>query len=220
MGLSTLAVELISVLALVMGSSFHEASHALAAHLCGDDTAKEAGRLTLNPLSHIDPVGSVLLPAAQVFLHGPIIAFAKPVPSTPYRLKNRKTDEAIVAVAGPLSNLVQALLCAALYQAAKAAYLSCFAEGWLCVAQALSVFVYVNLMLCFFNLLPIPPLDGSKVIGIFLPVEARERFYVIERYAMLVLIVVLWVLPSVAGIDLIGSYLDATALPLYDVLCA
>ena len=220
MGLSTLAVELISVLALVMGSSFHEASHALAAHLCGDDTAKEAGRLTLNPLSHIDPVGSVLLPVAQVFLHGPIIAFAKPVPYNPYRLKNRKTDEAIVAVAGPLSNLVQALLCAALYQAAKAAYLSSFAEGWLCVAQALSVFVYVNLMLCFFNLLPIPPLDGSKVIGIFLPIEARERFYVIERYAMLVLIVLLWVLPSVAGIDLMGSYLDATALPLYDVLCA
>jgi Zn-dependent protease len=214
-----LILGVIMVIALMLSASFHEFSHALAAHLCGDDTAKEDGRLTPNPLKHMDPFGSVLLPLLLYFSNGPMIAYAKPVPYNPYRLKNRKVDEAIVAVAGPLSNLLLAVVCALVLRLGDAMLVGSDITTRFYFEVILSTLVYLNLSLCFFNILPIPPLDGSKIITLFLPLEARDRYYAIERYALPILIVLLWVLPSFAGIDLIGMYFNVTVEPLYEFLC-
>ena len=100
----------VTVLLVMFSAIVHEVAHGLAAHLCGDDTAKEAGRLTLDPRAHLDPIGSVVLPVMMALLGGPVFAFAKPVPYNPYRLRKPRRDELIVALAGPASNLAQALL--------------------------------------------------------------------------------------------------------------
>ena len=110
-----LAIDLLAVGLVVISASLHEFGHAFAAHCCGDDTAKEQGRLTINPLAHIDPFGSVLLPFLLVMSGFGYMAYAKPVPYNPYRLKNPRRDEVIVAVAGPVANVLQALVGAVLY---------------------------------------------------------------------------------------------------------
>ena len=106
----------LTVLALLISIVVHEVSHGYVAYLCGDPTAKEAGRLSLNPLAHLDPFGSVLLPLLLLFLGGPVFAYAKPVPYDPRYLRHRRRDELLVALSGPASNLVQALVGAGLWQ--------------------------------------------------------------------------------------------------------
>lgn len=217
--LERLIYGVIAVVVMMVSASLHEFSHALAAHLCGDDTAKEDGRLTPNPLKHMDPFGSFLLPLILWFTNGPMIAYAKPVPYNPYRLRNRKYDEAIVALAGPLANIVLALICALLGRIGLNALVGT-SGGWLTYfVSIMFTMVYLNLSLFFFNILPIPPLDGSKIITIFLPVSARDRYYGIERYALAILIVLLWVVPSFTSIDPIGMYFNVTVEPLYEFLC-
>lgn len=213
----------ITVVLVMFSAIVHEVAHGWVALRCGDATAKEAGRLTLDPRAHLDGFGSVLLPILLALLGGPVFAFAKPVPYNPNRLRHPRRDEVLVGLAGPASNLLQALLGTALvalfldvaWPWASAAGL---AEAAWWVVRVLTTYVYVNLVLCFFNLIPIPPLDGSKVVLYFLTGKARRTYYELQQYAMVLLIVVLYVLPVLFHVDPLGAYLEATAGNLYDLL--
>ena len=222
------ASELISVaitVILVMASAIvHEVAHGWVALRCGDPTARDAGRLTLDPRAHLDGFGSVVLPLVMALLGGPVFAFAKPVPYNPRRLRKPRRDEVLVALAGPVSNLLQAAVGAvvvrlgwdALVDAALSGGIPIEAVGW--IVEILTTYISVNLVLCFFNLIPLPPLDGSKVVLFFLGGEARASYYRLEQYAMPILIVVLYVLPSVLRFDPLGAYLNWTAGGVYDLL--
>ena len=208
---------------LVMGSAIvHEVAHGLAALALGDPTAKEAGRLTLDPRAHVDGFGSILLPLVMALVGGPVFAFARPVPYNPRRLRHPRRDELLVALAGPLANLLQAVLGTLLlklaWEAALTRVLGVDAALW--AVQILATYVYVNLVLCFFNLIPLPPLDGSKVILFFLSGRARREFYRLEQYAMPILIILLYVVPSLLRVDPVGTYLELTAGSIYDLLMA
>ena len=226
--LENIARIALTVALLLLAAIIHEVTHGFVAHLCGDDTAKEAGRLTLNPAKHLDPFGSVVLPLLMAIAGGFVFSYAKPVPYNPYRLKRRGRDEVLVALAGPASNILQALIGAACFNGAwalveannelyfaGAEVLGMTGVQWL--LTALSTYVWVNLMLAFFNLVPLPPLDGSKVVCYFLKGEALQRYYQVQNYAMPILIAVLYLLPRL-GLDPLGAYLDFFAGNLYDLL--
>lgn len=208
--LSSLPYLLLQVCALVIGIVFHESAHALTAYALGDATARSRGRVSLNPLKHLDPFGTVILPLLMLAAGGPIFAFAKPVPVYLNNLKHPKRDEVLVSAAGPGSNFVLAVLGALMLHLA-AAFGSDMPQA---IAEPLSVFlgylIFVNLSLCFFNLIPLPPLDGSKVLCFFLKGEALQRYYQVQHYAMPILIVALYVIPRL-GFDPVGAYLDLTA---------
>ncbi len=212
----------ISVVLVMLSATVHEVAHGWAALKCGDPTAKEAGRLTLNPKAHLDGFGSVALPLIMALMGGPVFAFAKPVPYNPTRLRKHDRDEVLVALAGPVSNILQAIVGAAVFSLLwgqrylLAALLPGDAFTW--VLRVVTSYIYVNLTLAFFNLIPFPPLDGSKVIMPFLHGEARAKYYRIQQYAMPVLIIALYVLPSFLNVDPVGAYLDLTAGNLYDLL--
>lgn len=147
---------------LIISVILHEVAHGYMANWLGDPTARLQGRLTLNPLSHIDPVGSVLLPALLVFAHSPmLIGYAKPVPYNPYNLRGRYA-EALVAFAGPGTNILLALIFGLLVRFGGVAMSAPMLD-------AFSGIVYINLVLALFNLIPFPPLDGSKVLSGILP---------------------------------------------------
>lgn len=208
-----LLYTLASVAVVVLSTVPHEVAHGWMAYRCGDPTAKEAGRLSLNPLKHLDPVGSVLLPLLLALAGAPVFGYAKPVPYNPYRLRKVGRDEALVALAGPCANLLQALVGAGVFQVvwnlAPEAFLA--SQAGFVVCQLLVWYVYINCTLAFFNLLPVPPLDGSKVISPLLSPAARERYWRLQNYAMHVLMVLLIVGPNLMGLDLVGDYLDLTA---------
>lgn len=153
--------DTIFILAVVVFSAIiHEVMHGVAADHLGDKTARYAGRLTLNPLPHIDAFGSLLLPFLLAISGSPILfGYAKPVPYNPYNLRPGRFSEALVAFAGPASNLAIALVCGLLIRLG-------LVPG---AESVLFLIVVINVMLCFFNLIPIPPLDGSKVLEPFLP---------------------------------------------------
>ena len=208
-----------SVLLVMFSAMVHEVAHGWVAHLCGDDTAREAGRLTLDPRAHLDPLGSVILPIACALMGAPVFAFAKPVPYNPARLRHPRRDELLVALAGPASNLLQALLGTALLGATLALGQGALpAEMLYGAIELLTTYMYVNLVLCFFNLIPFPPLDGSKVILYFLPPAARRRYYELQQYSMFLLLLLLYVLPGLLRVDPLGLYLDATAGEAYAAL--
>lgn len=228
LSLEHIALTALSVVLLVFSAIVHEVAHGYVAHLCGDDTAKEAGRLTLNPARHLDPFGSIVLPIVMGIMGGFVFSYAKPVPYNPYRLKNRRRDEVLVALAGPASNLLQALVGAAAFNGLWALveansqlyFFGPLALGMSAMELLLTVFssyVWVNLMLAFFNLIPLPPLDGSKVVYYFLKGEALERYYQVQRYAMPILIFVLYILPRL-GFDPLAVYLNACVGNLYNLL--
>jgi len=149
------------IIILIFSAIIHEVMHGVAAEWLGDKTARYAGRITLNPLPHLDPIGSVFLPLILSLTHSPIwFAWAKPVPYNPYNLRPGHFSEAIVAGAGPFSNLVLAILSGVVI---RLDILGPEANG------ILFIVVVMNVMLCLFNLIPIPPLDGSKVLESILP---------------------------------------------------
>lgn len=225
MGFSTSQIINIatSVALVLVATVLHEVAHAAAANALGDPTAKERGRLTLNPVAHLDPVGSVLLPLLMAAAGGPIFAFAKPVPYNPNRLRKPIRDEVLVALAGPACNLVQALVGAIVF---RVVFVTCVgswsalsdSSPMLVCLQVLYSYVYLNLMLMFFNLIPLPPLDGSAIISPLLRGEARRKYYIVQRYSMPVLLALLFLVPMVLHVSPLGWYLDATAGTLVDVL--
>lgn len=178
---------LIMVFCVFLSLSIHEMSHGLAANLMGDKTAERMGRLSLNPLHHIDPFGALCL-----FLFG--FGWAKPVPVNPWNFKNRKGGMALTALAGPLSNFVVGF----------AAYAAAFALGSakltdITVIDNIATVAFIlcrylalmNIGLCVFNLIPIPPLDGSKVVGAIIPQRLYFKYMEYERYGFIVLIILL-----------------------------
>lgn len=220
MDVAYLIYLLIQAAALILGLCVHESAHALAAWALGDKTARSRGRVSLNPLAHIDPFGTVLLPLIMIVLGGPVFAFAKPVPVYLGNLKHPKRDEVLVALAGPLSNI--ALFCIATALLAALGQMTIPSTEWFhviyYVADFLQVLMLVNLSLAFFNLIPLPPLDGSSILVPFLKGEALNTYYQIQRYAMPILIIVLYLLPQILHIDLVGLYFNVTVYPLFDLL--
>jgi len=177
---------LIALIIILFSAIIHEYMHGFAAARGGDSTAKDLGRLTLNPIPHIDLFGSIILPLLMIFSgSGVIFGWAKPVPFNPYNLRDQKYGPAKVALAGPLGNLILAVMFASV--------LRLFPGIDSALVSFLGMIVYINLMLMVFNLLPIPPLDGSKVLAAFLPAKIQLKFLEIERFGLfLVLFFVLF----------------------------
>ncbi len=214
---SKMLVNLIVVALVMFSIVLHEIGHGFAALHMGDNTAKRMGRLSPNPLKHLDPFGSVLLPLMLAFSGAPIIGFAKPVPYDPRNLRNRKVGEVVVGLAGPVTNLLLALIGAALAYASRHLFL-CSSQLGYWTWQVCAYFVQVNLLLMFFNLIPLPPLDGSSLIAPLLPDKHLKTYYQVERYSMPVLIIILIVLPWFLHIDPVGWYLENTAYRVANVL--
>ncbi len=184
---------LIMYLGLVVLLTFHEFGHAWMAHTCGDDTAKSQGRVSLNPLVHIDPIGTVLLPLLMIFfspLSRFLVGWAKPVPVNPYNLRNPRVDDILVTLAGPWMNLLLAVVLMGLGRVGMAINSSQMFE--VCLSMA-----FISLLLCFFNMIPIPPLDGSQVVRSLLGMS-YELYYQFARYGIIILILVLNLVPWVS----------------------
>ncbi|MEK7790566.1 MAG: site-2 protease family protein [Deltaproteobacteria bacterium] len=157
--------------------TIHEFCHGLVAHRRGDDTARLMGRLTLNPLPHLDPIGTVLFPIFSILFGGIYFAWAKPVPVNPLNFKNRRTDMFWVAAAGPFSNFLLAFFSAWIYGMTMSYGSRFMDEAMIRMIKDLTqVSIVLNLSLFFFNLIPVSPLDGSKIIGRFLPSGANQFF--------------------------------------------
>ena len=178
---------------------FHEFAHGYTAHRRGDDTAYLSGRLSFNPLPHIDPVGTVLLPAACVFMGFPAIGWAKPVPVNPYRLHNPRSDMAMVAFSGPLSNIFLALMAAISFKLLTMAYGVIPGELAVTLLKTLGFAVVINLLLAVFNLIPVFPLDGSQIALGLLKGRALEIYEKHLPYGVYIIIglVVSGVLPRI-----------------------
>ncbi len=172
-----------SIAILIMSVVVHEVSHGYAALLLGDRTALLAGRLTLNPIKHLDLVGSFIVPVVTYLSTHTMFGWAKPVPYNPYNLSDRKWGDAKVALAGPFSNFVIAIVFAILLRA--------FAPFWqgLGVSNVFYMIVLINVFLGFFNLVPIPPLDGSKLLFSLLPYQYRHIQEWIEQYSLVLVLV-------------------------------
>ncbi len=190
--------EIIVIAVLILSIVLHEVAHGYAANWLGDPTARLAGRLTLNPVSHIDPLGSVVVPALLFLTSSPFLfGWAKPVPYNPYNLNNQKWGEAIVAFAGPGTNFLLAVIFALLVRSADTLGLSAS------FVELATYIVTINVLLACFNLIPFPPLDGSKVVEPFLPFSVRTSYrnigIAVERFGMLgsfliifIFVTVLW----------------------------
>lgn len=203
---------LISVLAFVPAIVFHEFMHGWAAYKLGDPTAKAHGRLSFNPLKHIDPFGTVILPLLLIFIGGPVFGYAKPVPYNPANFKDPRRDDLLVGLAGPCGNLILALLGSVVMFVLQTFFTTGTNVAFLYFyALFLPQFILINLYLMFFNLLPIPPLDGSSIFAFFLPAKHLPAYYRVQQYAMPILLIVLFVLPYLIHVNLIGLYLNATA---------
>ena len=181
-----------SLLVLIMSSVVHEYMHGWVANELGDPTAEQMGRLTLNPLVHLDPFGSVLIPMLVFFGTGGafVFGYAKPVPYNPFNLKDKKYGPAKVAAAGPMANFVMALLCGLTIRfLPETNQVFPFLLSWV---------VQINLILMVFNLIPIPPLDGSKVLSAFLPANMQMKLMSLEKYGLfLALAVVMFAFPVI-----------------------
>ena len=190
------------VIPLVIAITFHEASHGYIARLCGDDTAWRLGRVSFNPLKHIDPFGTILLPAMLLLIRSPILfGYAEPVPVNFQALRNPRRDAILVAAAGPAMNFALATLAALAFH--LLIYLPDAARAW--VAENLKNTLIINVLLAIFNLLPLPPLDGGRIAVGVLPDALAKPLARLEPYGLMILIGVLFVLPLLGaqlGIDL------------------
>ena len=204
-------VSLLIALPILMYSAIlHEIAHGYVADKLGDPTARLSGRLTLNPIPHIDPIMTIFLPLILVLSHSPVLfGGAKPVPIDPFNLKEGKKDVALVALAGPATNLLLAALAAVIFHG-----LSFFPQANFVVVIGqliLQVAVYINIILAIFNLLPIPPLDGSKVFSLLLPDGLANVYLSIGGIGILILFLLL-------SFPVGGFYLPIFMQNLYGIL--
>lgn len=208
------------VIPLLLAITLHEAAHGLAARLLGDDTAHRMGRVTLNPLKHIDPFGTILLPAIMIIATMNsatpfVFGYAKPVPVVFANLRNPRRDMFLVAAAGPGANIFMAVIWTALFYVTPLMP-DGFANWWF---DMLKVGLYLNLLLAVFNMLPILPLDGGRMLAGVLPRAYAIQFARTERYGFMVLIALIFILPLIA--DAIGVFFHPLAsilLPIVDWL--
>ncbi|MDO4542297.1 MAG: site-2 protease family protein [Bacillota bacterium] len=195
---------LLSVPAILVALTFHELSHGYVAYKLGDTTAKSQGRLSINPLKHLDPIGALFL-----LIVG--FGWAKPVPVNPYAFKNKDKGMAIVAIAGPAANLIMALLGGICLLFVNNAYMSAALSGGSTTAlyyltYFFIYFIQINIVLMVFNLIPVPPLDGSRVLAAFLSPEMRYRYYQVEQFGMIIMLAMC--LPIFGGSSIISLILS------------
>jgi len=196
-------ILLFLLLVLIFSVMIHEVSHGVIAYRLGDDTAKNAGRLNLNPFNHIDPMGSIFLPLFLVLVGSPILfGWAKPVPYNPYNLRDPRKGAALIGAAGPLSNILIAVIFGILSrllplavpvkmllaQAAPSGNFEAVNSPLEVLFFAFAIIVFMNILLAIFNLVPIPPLDGSKVLFALLPQKYHSIQRFLEQYGMLILL--------------------------------
>jgi len=174
--------------------TIHEFSHGYAAYKLGDDTAKRAGRLTLNPLKHLDPIGTIMLFIAH-------FGWARPVPINPYNFKNIKLDTAIVSFAGPMANFISAIVFSILFRLISPNQTMINHNIFI---QILLFIIFINIALGLFNLIPIPPLDGSKIFGALLPDRLYFQYQKFERKGMFLFIAII-LISNFAGLNIIGG---------------
>lgn len=223
--MSDLLVGVLELALLVPAIVLHEVAHGYVSYRLGDPTAKARGRLSLNPVKHIDPFGTVLLPLLLWAGGLPVFGYAKPVPINPHYYRDYRRGMFLSGLAGPATNLtlaglaglaVRAIVAGGNVVASSASDGALTALSW--VFYAFYFFAQVNLVLMFFNLIPIPPLDGSRVLPLFLSDRALRSYHDFERYGVLVFFVVLMVLPRVLGFSVLGAYFDVTVAPLLRLL--
>jgi Zn-dependent protease len=204
---------LLAIVPVIFAITLHETAHGWAALALGDTTARDQGRLTLNPLKHIDRVGTIILPGLLLIsqlltIHRVAFMFgwAKPVPISAWKFPDPRRYMAIVALAGPAMNFFLASI------AGLALRVMGDPAPWL--FTILFDFILVNMVLGLFNLLPIPPLDGGRVLVGLLPEQLARSWARLERFGLLIVLAVILVLPNVFGIDPIGGMLNKTVLPI------
>lgn len=178
-------IALFQIIILIFSAVIHEYMHGWTADHLGDPTARLAGRLTLNPLAHLEWFGSIILPGLMLISGMPFVfGWAKPVPYNPYNLRDRRWGGAKVALAGPLANFIVAIFFGLLLRFLP--FVSLTFSG------LIALIVYINLVLMIFNLLPIPPLDGSKILAPFLPVSWQGKYLSLERFGFIFVILFAW----------------------------
>ncbi len=193
------------IVVILFSMTFHELMHGIVAKWLGDDTAESQGRLTLNPISHIDPFLTIALPVFLAILGGPIFGGAKPVPFNPARLKYDEWGAALVAIAGPLTNLFIAFVLFGVYAIAD--------PNAGLVSQILLTAVYVNIGFFVFNMIPIPPLDGSRVLYALAPDSVRRLMETIEQFG----IIFVFAIVLLAG-SLLGSFMGSAINGIINIL--
>ena len=171
---------------LLISLTVHELAHGWIAYRLGDPTAKSRGRLTINPLKHLDPLGTAMF-VGTYLLSGFVFGWAKPIPVSPYYFRNRQRGMAVVGAAGPACNFLMAVLFGLIL---RFTYPVLAGPGRIdtAIVEILKVFVEINIVLGVFNLIPIPPLDGSRVLGGFLPRGAYQKWVAVDRYGILILL--------------------------------
>ena len=198
------------IVPLVIAIVFHEVAHGYVASLLGDPTARERGRLSLNPLRHVDPIGTIVLPGILALATAPVFGWAKPVPVIAERLRNPRRDMMLVAAAGPASNLVLALIGAVLLGLLARVYAGATAPAPVAGFIALNLynFLLINIFLALFNLLPIPPFDGSHIAEGLLPERLADLYGRMRKFGFMLVLVLLIVLPwLIPGFDPVGRLL-------------
>jgi Zn-dependent protease len=197
------------LIGLAIGVVFHEYMHGRVADMLGDHTARNKGRLTLNPLKHIDPFGTILLPLALIVFRAPFLfGYAKPVPVNSFFFKKPKRDMMLVALAGPATNFAIAFVVAMVGLIIRLLGVSPFGSANE-VFIALFLIAQINVVLAFFNMIPVPPLDGSHVVEFFLTPRAQRTYQSMAPYGFVVILLFLW---------LLGDRFFGWMKPIFDVL--
>jgi len=190
---SQLLGQIYQVIVLIFLIIIHEVSHGLMAYRLGDNTAKEAGRLTLNPAKHLEFFGSFLVPFLFIITGSSfILGWAKPVPFNPYNLKDPKRDGALIALAGPVSNFLIAIIFGLIVRLMVAFAPIAASPVLYNIYGLFNIVIFVSVLLAFFNLIPIPPFDGSRIVLAFLRGEAERFWLKMERYGILLIIILLF----------------------------
>jgi len=195
--LVSIIINILIFITLIFSIIIHEVAHGYVAFFFGDTTAKRSGRLTLNPLKHIDPVGTIILPLLLRLSNSPVVfGWAKPVPVNTMNMRNPKTSMVLVAAAGPLSNIIQGLFLILIGRVLLMTInyqVPTIASSIIAVAiTVLGWGVFYNFLLAFFNLIPIPPLDGSRILRFFMPSSLQVLFDKLEPYGILLIFIVLY----------------------------